>query len=313
MTEKEKLESKIFWIANNDYQVERHQWLYDMVGGQVAGNDGVYDFSGVVLYAAHAFLAHRPEKYARVYLAHGTSNKPQKIVWGEMGKTIYDYYFTTGAKDLWSLRKFGHYIPKNKEVRIGNTATDEFLSGTWDKAAALKELKITDDRPIALYCPTYATNMLSDVSPMLKPLIKHYHVVIKPHPNERFSKQGREKVRWAKVYYGDVKKILWAADLFLTDQSSVAYDFTVAGKPIIMIFSLKQKSYADPDEFNLVKHTAVWDPILEPDILSKIFEAEARVSEVLALSKKAFYFNDGKACERAAAWVHNKAKEFMKW
>lgn len=313
LTEKEKLESKVFWIANDDYQVQRHGLLYDAVGGSIAGDDGVYDFSGVILFTTHAFLPPKPEKYTRVYIYHGTSNKPKKIVWGKMGRTMYDYYFMAGQKDLWAMKKFGHYIPRKKEVKIGNTGTDEFFSGAWNREKALKELKITDDRPIAMYCPTYGTGMLGAVSPKLKPLTKHYHVVLKPHPRETFSKQGKEKVRWAKIYRGDIKKVLWAVDLFISDQSSVAYDFTVAGKPIIMVFDQKEKSYADPDQYNLFKHTAVWNPIIETDILSKIFEAEARVKEVLKLSRDSFYFTDGKASERAAAWVHNKAKEYIKW
>lgn len=299
--------NKVTIIADHEYIFTRHKRLIERTNAIKVLPGTKFDTHGVFLICSHINVP-RSKDYLRVYIAHGTSNKWQKPHWCGDGDDVYDYYFTSGPKLKWSFEKFGHNL-KNKEVKIGLMVTDDFLQGEFDAGRARRILNIRDSRPILLFAPTMATDTFNNCAMLLKPLISDYHIVVKPHPQERLIPGARKKLSWAKVYTDDINEILFAADVLVSDMSSVAYDFAVTGRPIVLAEVLKTKRFSDPEQYNLKKHTAVWTFQVGENIKDKIKEAEDRIEEVKKLVKDSFYFNDGHAVDRACKWIEERRFE----
>lgn len=294
----------VTFIADHQYIFTRHKELIERTDAKTALPNDAVSAHGIFLICTHINIP-KSKDYLRVYIAHGTSNKWQKPFWCGDGDDVYDYYFTSGPKLKWSFEKFGHDL-KDKEVKTGLMVTDEYLRGEFDTVVAKWILNIRDDRPILLFAPTLATDTFNNCAMLLKPLANKYHVVVKPHPREQLQPGARKLLNWAKIYTGDINSILFAADVLVSDMSSVAYDFTVTDRPIVLAEVIKTKRFSDPEKYNLKKHTAVWTFQVGEKIEDKIKEAESRVDEVKQLAKDSFYYNDGHAVDRAYKWIKEK-------
>jgi CDP-glycerol glycerophosphotransferase (TagB/SpsB family) len=295
---------RIWWVCEHNYQLERWADIITVTSGCKIQGAGVYRPEGVMLFQIHARFQGDPEKYVRIYTAHGTSNKMQKPFWMIPRDDHYDYFFVSGPKMRWGFEKWGHDL-KRRELRIGNEATDRWIRGVWSVIAAKEEMKIRDDRPICLYTPTWKTGALTAAIGQLKLLTEQYHVVIKTHPMEPVPAQVKKAAPWAKWYEGSTLDILFAADLLISDESSLLYDFAITGRPIIIQQNNRDRAFRD--HWDLKDVTAVWkpEPPFNESILTCLGEAWDRKEKCRQLALDAFYFNDGKAAERGINYILN--------
>lgn len=296
-----KYSDHIYYIGNFPYQIWQLGRIAKELGGTVVmpGYEG--EIGGVCLFANQVNSRHN-DKVARVYVTHGTSNKMTTMLPGDQGKDRYDYYWTTGPKYRDVLKTFGHWLD-GKEVKIGNLRFDWYFH-EYSKANVMKKLKIQNSRKIVIFAPTLNMHTLEHCNSILKPLLEKYNVILKAHPVEKINLNKTHKR--LKVYVGDIADILWAADILISDTSSVAYDFTITGKPIVLCKPIYTTDFNDADDkYNLMKHTAVYRYFspYNDDIMEKIEEAESRTDEVKQLCKDAFWYQDGYATDRACDWL----------
>ena len=293
-------EDYIFYVGRIPYQLWQLERIAKRLGGTpiLPGYQG--EIGGICLFANQIQESRPNTKLLRVYVAHGTSNKPCTMWFGDRGKDIYDYYWTTGPKMRKIFEQFGHGI-KGKEIKIGNLRFDWYFND-YSHSRVMDLLKIKNNLPLLIFAPTFKKQTLEHCNETFKPLLEKYNVVIKPHPIEKVN-QFRKHHR-LQVYEGDISNILWAADVLISDESSVAYDFTITGKPIVLCPPIASTSFDDEDKYNLEKHTAsfeYWDE--KADIMESIEEARARVDEVKQLCKDSFWYQDGYATDRACDWI----------
>ena len=97
-------------------------------------------------------------------------------------------------------------------------------------------------KKIVLYAPTFRDNrefkLMFDFDKLYKELGDEYVILLKLHPNimddainidEKYS-----NFVFNFSHYGEMQKLLLAADLLITDYSSVIFDFALTGNPIIL-------------------------------------------------------------------------------
>jgi len=297
-----KYSEHIYYTARYEYQLWQLGIIYNQLGGQLIlpGWEGEIKTKNVILFANQASFSKHPDSI-RVYVGHGTSNKMQHNFIKDRGKDLYNYYWTSGPKYRVLLEEHGHYV-EGKEVKIGNLRFDWYFN-KYSKSNVMKELGIQNSRKLIIFAPTFRRDTFIHCDKIITELLKEYNLVLKAHPTEIVEcKRPHQRL---KVYTGDIADILWAADVLITDESSVAYDFTITGKPIVMCPPVSTTSVEDDDKYDLMKHTAVYHYFspYKDDIMEKIEEAESRTNEVKQLCKDAFWYQDGYATDRACDWI----------
>lgn len=133
-----------------------------------------------------------------------------------------------------------------KAELMGMPKLDCLVDGSIKREDVLRDLGLDPKKPVVLWCPTGAVNNSFDrygksvvdaVAAAGCQLILKLH----DHPHGRPVEESRAE---AKSYFGpdarlgeypNVAIYLVAADLLLSDASSVAYEFTVRDKPIIFL------------------------------------------------------------------------------
>ena len=143
------------------------------------------------------------------------------------------------------LRK-GLVRPDGSKVLItGFAKADPMVSGTLDRDALLRRLEVDPSRPTILFAPTgEKDNALESKGEKIIRLIAGHgawNLLIKPHDH------AKNEIDWFKrlapfekgnvrlVREPDVVPYLHAADLLVTDASSVAVEYTLMDRPVIFI------------------------------------------------------------------------------
>jgi CDP-glycerol glycerophosphotransferase len=109
---------------------------------------------------------------------------------------------------------------------------------TGDAAAIRSRLGIPDGAIVILYAPTWRDDRpgkvdLLDVASFTKKLGPNYVTLIRGH--SRTLRPGTDVVAAGVIdvtSYPDISELFLAADILVTDYSSVMFDFTVTGKPV---------------------------------------------------------------------------------
>lgn len=97
-------------------------------------------------------------------------------------------------------------------------------------------------KKIILYAPTFRDNrefkLMFDFDKLYKELGDEYVILLKLHPNIMDDAINIDKKYSNFVFnfshYGEMQELLLAADLLITDYSSVIFDFALTGNPIIL-------------------------------------------------------------------------------
>jgi len=138
--------------------------------------------------------------------------------------------------------------PRND--RVARACADDALMAT-ERARILRDLGIAadDGRRLLLYAPTfresdykpgvgYVMDALVDFDELRRALGDGWQVLFRPHyfvaQSFDFSRYGDFVVNAADVE--DVNDLYLAADALLTDYSSVFYDYSVTGRPILFFW-----------------------------------------------------------------------------
>lgn len=289
----------INYVGRFGYQIWQLALIYKKMGGNLVLPGYKGNLKGVSLFSNEVEVHKHPE-WLRVYVGHGVSNKRMNVYFGDKGKDRYDYYWTSGPKYSEALKQHGYGITEENEVKIGNLRFDWYFN-KYNKWNVIKKLNLHKKLKTIVFAPTYQRSAFEHCEDAVWKLAESYNLILKPHPFEEFEHEIDHKN--VRVFKGDIADILWVADVLLSDESSVAYDFTITGKPIVMCPPVISTTFQDDDKYNLMKHTAIYRSWTDDDIMEKIEEAYDRTDEVKQLCKDAFWYMDGNATDRACEWI----------
>jgi len=279
-------------------------------------------------YAKGLILCHSaddtvPEgnNYKRVFVYHGTSDKLFTMPDKKLNADWFEYYFISGPKDLYKLKKYAHNSDEieGKVVKIGMFRSDTIFTGNYDENKILDKYKIDpDNKKIILYAPTWiwgGGTLAQCFDKFARNITKEYILIIRPHANDRrnikyicnWQKQNRLKNLYIfHKQYHDIMDFIHVADLMIGDNSAVNYEFALTKRPMVMVKAGCKDIFIPPDEYNIKLCAPIYDPEKD-NIMQKIEEAfsDSRYD----LVKRSFYFNDGHAVDRACSFIIDKLDE----
>ena len=279
------------------------------------------DLEGVVFSHSNAELRTDPQRCPRVFIGHGTGDKPYGgNRTGAENFHNYDYIFLSGPKHLERLKDAGVVIPEEKLVKIGNMRFDPVVNGDTPKEAILDRLGIVDrERKNVLYAPTWRFGngtFKKYVHRFSREITGKYNLIVRPHFHD--AKHIPRVKAWARkegirhLYFSnpsdlrrcDTMDDFVAADILLSDTSSVLYEYLITGNPIIVVNAGYTKLQAMPDHMSIMTVADTFDA--GDDIVRLIdenLESDKHRSRYLKMLSDCFYFNDGRSTERAMDFI----------
>ena len=223
---------------------------------------------------------------------------------------FFDMYLTSGP---YVTERFNKLQAKFQYFLVRETGwpkIDHILN--YPKANIRTRLQLPEGKKIILFAPTHSSKMQSATSlmPIIPEIILPDEIwVVKFH--ELMSKEIKEKFSEAHpqirlINDPDITPWLQAADLLISDTSSVIYEFMTLDKPVITYRTQARKnkgidiekpedlrpainrSLENPDEFatNRQKHLVEINPFLEGDICKRILSTLEEVMENDLIPKK---------------------------
>jgi hypothetical protein len=216
---------------------------FDLPAGSVVQARDLPELDVDILFCANTKRI-APRSYERsIQLFHGLSFRNRAI---RSENADYDHYFVLGPYMQRALERRGilsHDDPR--AVRVGFPKTDRLLSGTLEREGIVRELGFSGERPVVLYAPTGARgNSLETCGEELLQLlvaVDRYDLIVKPHDHpknsidwyQRLAPFEGEHVRLLRT--PDTIPALHAADLLISDASSVANEYLLLDRPIVFI------------------------------------------------------------------------------
>lgn len=279
---------------------------------------------GLILCHTAADLVPGGRSYKRVFVYHGTcdtiykANGPENKLLSEW----FEYYFVTGEKDLDKLKRFT-FDPEGLEgkiIKIGMFRSDPIVTKSYDRATVLHNYNIkSNGKKIVLYAPTwgYGGGTLGKCfETFAEEITKNYILIIRPHFNDKenisYIQKWQRNNRNPNLYffpkpYHDIIDFIYISDLLIGDNSSVNYDFSLTGRPIVLVRSDDHENlFIPPDEYNIKLCCPIYDPHSNDSIIEKIedaFDNPEYRKRIENLVKNSFYFNDGHAVDRACSFI----------
>jgi len=276
-----------------------------------------------VVVCAHTSSALFPRRVSRkVQIFHGVSFKNfavrEKVL-------VYDLLCLPGRYHAERFRERG--LVRDGAARClitGFAKTDRLVEPGFDRADFLRGVGVDPARPTVLFAPTgNKYNALETVGREVIAAIAasgEWNLLIKPHDHPKrgvdwlgeLADMRRGVVRLVREL--DVTNYLRAADLLLTDASSVAVEFTLLDRPIVfvdvpklMVNVLKKGAPLDLETYGrkigLLARTAAE---VVPAIRQALAEPDAQGDLRRKMARHVFH-DPGRAAERVTAVIRHAA------
>ncbi len=206
----------------------------------------------------------------------------------------------------------------------GFAKTDRLVDGTLDRDALLRGLGLDPGKPTLLYAPTGDKNNSLEI--MGEQVIAHlakepvWNLLIKPHDHPKNKIDWFEKLA---PYEGstvrlmrdlDVIPYLHAADLLISDASSVITEFTLLDRPIVLLnvpklFKrvVKRGGALDLDTYGQKLGPVVDDPVTIVEVVRSALADSSPYSALRRAMARDFFYQPGTAAKRVAKAVRYAA------
>ncbi|WP_372367535.1 CDP-glycerol glycerophosphotransferase family protein [Candidatus Uabimicrobium sp. HlEnr_7] len=194
---------------------------------------------------------------------------------------------------------------------------DAFFDGSLDEEDILRKANVNPDKPTILYAPTGGKH--NSLETMGEEVIEKlsmetsWNLLIKPHDHPKnkinwFSRLARfENERVQLLRDTNVIPYLYAADLLISDASSVTVEYTLMDRPIVFLdvpklFEkvIKRGGDLDLDTYGRKIGTTVYDPNDIVQVVRNSFSHPREHSELRQKMAKDVFFTPGGATERVA-------------
>lgn len=220
-------------------------------------------------------------------------------------------------------------VTAQQAVLVGYPKLDRLASGQWNAADVRASLGLDPTRPVALYAPTYseASSLhLAGEAIVAALACAGLNVIVKLHDRSldsdprytagidwraRFrALEQPGRVRYVEA--PDASPLLAAADLLVTDHSSLGFEFLVLDRPLIVFDApdLARVARINADKIELLRSAAVvvkTTSELANAALGSLRDPAAGSHARMRVASEMFY-DPGRATERAV----NLVREFLR-
>ncbi|MBH1940366.1 CDP-glycerol glycerophosphotransferase family protein [Mobilitalea sibirica] len=214
-------------------------------------------------------------------------------------------------------------IKEDKIYPIGLPKTDELLRNLQlnyiqqhfnrDKAYIYNKYAIPSDRKLILYAPTFRDDeankpsSLHKLEELIKTLPSDYHLGIRLHPfiakaaETMFFTDSQIEERICQLSFEeDMSALLLAADILITDYSSVIFEYCLMERPILF-YAYDLKEFSDNGRgFYYEYESYVPGPVVYTanEVGEIIRSNQFDIERIKSFKQKNFPYLDGKATER---------------
>lgn len=246
-----------------------------------------------------------------IQIFHGTSIKNY-----ELNERIHDYEFVF-ALGPYMIRRWvekGYFEEGDPKIRkVGFAKTDRLTNGALDARRTREACGLDPSRPTVVYAPSWGAE--SSLDKYGEALLTALHgwggnTIVKLHDNAydpRYARRdwrafldGLAGPRFAAPRSWDVIPFLQAADLLVTDISSVGFEFLQLDRPILfMTFEgqLVRWENADLETWGRKTGTLVDDPARLPAEIDRALADPGAQGEIRRAACADIYFNVGRATD----------------
>ena len=272
-----------------------------------------------LVFCAHVSGYFPKDEQERIQIFHGVSFRNMAV---RRDVLVYDRLFLTGP---YMRRLFtAPQLLRDRDprlVNIGFPKLDRLVDGTLDRRATLRTLGFSGRRPVILYAPTgQKDNSLEHMGEAVLERLQatgRYDIIIKlhDHPRDR-GVNWPQRLRplldaHTKLATGlDVVPYLHAADLLLTDASSVSNEYALLDRPMVfldvpqLLAAMTKKGVAlDLDTWGRKGGETVRWPDEAVDAIEWSLAHPRHASRVRRAMAKDLFFNPGGATDAAMAWI----------
>jgi hypothetical protein len=263
---------------------------------------------------------------ARINFSHGVAGKYDldNPVGLPLELHRYDYVAFVNADRR---RRYvdAQLVSPTQAVLVGYPKLDRLARGLCDGEAALATLGFPAVRPIALYAPTYspASSLQRAGESIVMSLARAgFNVIVKLHdrsfdPDPYYNGGVDWRARFGAiarrapvrlVETADSSPWLAAADLMVTDHSSVGFEYLVLDRPLIVydVPELIEAARINPEKVSLLRSAAT--VVRRPDEVGCAAAAALRDRALLSPARRRvaeeMFFDPGHATDRAVALIH---------
>ena len=272
-----------------------------------------------LVFCAHVSGYFPKDEQERIQLFHGVSFRNMAV---RRDVLVFDRLFLTGP---YMRRLFTEQqMLRDRDPRLVNVGfpkLDRLVDGSLDRAALLKRIGFSGRRPVILYAPTgQKDNSLEHTGEAVLERLRatgKYDILIKlhDHPRDRStdwpSRLAPLLDAHTRLATGlDVVPYMYAADLLLTDASSVSNEFALLDRPMVfldvpqLLAAMQRKGVAlDLDTWGRKGGiTARWPDEAVEAIAWSLAHPRHSSSVRRAMARDLFY-NPGRATDAAMKWV----------
>jgi len=309
----------IYYVAENESMFCLTQYLKERLGGEevlisqlakCTGKGGIYICPSFV-----SFKARRDR--TRIFIGHGTSDKPIYKPNEATALTMFDYFFVSGDKDAWLFNRYGHmpHWPVERIIKTGLIRSDLILNKVYDREKILRKYSLPMNKKIVLFAPTFNAQSLPVYGDKFtNDIPKKYVFVVKVHDREMSRVvQLKHNVFNFRGPRADIIELMSVADYYIGDGSSCDYEFLFTLRPMIILLPGKPVVHDIPYEYDIRNVCFFHAP--DMDIMKSLEEAEK--PEYVELKKafidKCFYYNDGHAIDRACKAIEEFKRRIEFW
>jgi hypothetical protein len=213
-------------------------------------------------------------------------------------------------------------VTSAQAVLLGYPKLDRLANGGWDGARIRKEAGLVDDRSTVLYAPTYSTAsslhiageaIVSGLAAAgLNVIVKLHDRSLDADPRYTGGIDWRARMlaleqpgRVRFVEGADASPWLAAADVMVTDHSSVGFEYFVLDRPLVVFDApdLARDARINPEKIALLRSAATVAATVED--LVRVVRAElaqpGRLSSARKRVASELFYRPGTATERAVA------------
>jgi hypothetical protein len=271
-----------------------------------------------ILFCANT-KAIAPRNYRQsIQLFHGLSFRNRAI---RSENAAYDHYFILGPYMERAFQRRGILSANDpRSARIGFPKTDRLVDGTLDRGAVLRKLGFSGKRPVVLYAPTgaHGNSLETCGEELLQRLVEvdEYDVIVKPHDHPKARIDWYERLAPLESYHlrllrtPDAIPALHAADLLISDASSIANEYLLLDRPIVFVDvpELLAAAAAEDDRLDLTTWgraggIVAADAVGAADAVANGLACPRAQSETRQAIARDLFYNPGTATQAALGWL----------
>lgn len=200
-------------------------------------------------------------------------------------------------------------------LKTGVPRTDFFYNTKAVEEAAgetLMALPETKGKKILLYAPTFrddefdVKNIHLDIDTMKKQLSSDYHLLLKLHPAVKLT--GFKNDEFVTDVSGgfDINSLLAAADILITDYSSIPFEFSILKKPMIFFpYDLKEYEKSRGLWFNYQSYMPGPIAFSTEEIINTVKNNNFDMQKIKAFNNQWNKYSDGHSAARLVEHIYS--------